>query len=340
MKEIIVGVNEEGKRLDGFLKSYLPNASKGFIYKMLRKKNITLNDKKADGLEKLANEDSIKIFFSDETLMKFKGESAANGRADNLDAEKIDLSKYGDVSVLFENDHVLFASKPAGLLSQKADANDMSINDFLIDYLLKNKKITPESLDTYRPSICNRLDRNTSGMVICAKSLVGARCMNTMLSDRTLDKYYIAVVSGLIEKDSLLKGYLKKDTDLNKVDILKEDPKDSNYSYIETYFTPVNYNSDSDTTVLLVKLITGKPHQIRAHLSKTGHPIIGDSKYGGRKVKGIGRQLLHSYKISFPENMPDTLCDLSGKEFIAPLPAEFALFCSGGDLCLHGKQGD
>ena len=338
MKEIIIGVNEEGKRLDGFLRSYLPNASKGFIYKMLRKKNITLNDKKADGLEKLKKEDSVKIFFSDDTLAKFKGTSDVN--LSTIDVSNIDLSKYGTIDVIYENEHVLFASKPAGLLSQKAEAKDISINDWLIDHLLVNGSVTPESLDTYKPSICNRLDRNTSGMVICAKSLLGARKMNAMLSNRTLDKYYIAVVSGRISEASLLKGYIHKDADLNKVDIIKENPDNADYSYIETYFDPVRYNPDSDTTVLLVKLITGKPHQIRAHLSKTGHPIIGDGKYGGRKEKGINRQLLHSYKITFPADMPDELSDLSDKEFIAPLPLEFERYCSGGDLCLHGKLGD
>ncbi|WP_243108289.1 RluA family pseudouridine synthase [Butyrivibrio sp. X503] len=337
MKEIIIGVNEEGKRLDGFLKSYLPNASKGFIYKMLRKKNITLNNKKADGLEKLQKNDSIKIFFSDDTMAKFRGKDS---NTDFRNPSDIDLTQYGEIEIIFENEHVLFASKPSGLLSQKAEADDISINDWLIDYLLTKGQITGESLDTYKPSICNRLDRNTSGIVICAKSLIGARIMNSMLSDRSLDKFYIAVVSGKLTDSSLLKGYLRKDADLNKVEILKDDPKDTNYSYIETYFTPVKYNPESDTTVLLVKLITGKPHQIRAHLSKTGHPIIGDTKYGGRREKGINNQLLHSYKISFPKEMPVELSDLAGKEYIAPLPVEFSRYCSGGDLCPHGKQGD
>lgn len=337
MKEIIIGKNEEGKRLDGFLKSYLPNASKGFIYKMLRKKNITLNDRKADGLEKLRDSDSIKIFFSDETLDKFRGSSSSLGI---INVSNIDLSKYGDVFVIYEDDNVLFASKPAGLLSQKSEKSDISINDWLIDYLLVNKKISLESLDTYKPSICNRLDRNTSGIVICAKSLAGARKMNEMLSDRTLDKYYIAVVSGKIASKSHLKGFLHKDAGLNKVKILESDPGDDAYSYIETSFEPVLYNNDTDTTVLLVKLITGKPHQIRAHLSGTGHPIIGDNKYGGKKAKGINRQLLHSYKLVFPKNMPSEFSTIEGKEFIAPLPVEFSRYCSGGDLCLLGKQED
>ena len=335
MKEIIIGINEEGKRLDGFLKSYLPNASKGFIYKMLRKKNITLNGAKADGLEKLQKDDSIKIFFSDETLDKFRGSAKSAG---SVDVSAIDLSKYGDVEVIFEDDHILFLSKPAGLLSQKAEQGDISINDYLIDYLLVKGSVTGESLETYRPSICNRLDRNTSGLVICAKSLVGARTMNNMLSDRTLDKYYVAVVSGLIDQKEHLRGYLSKDESSNTVKILKEDPHDDNFSFIETSFEPVHYSKDTDTTVLMVKLITGKPHQIRAHLAHTGHPIVGDRKYGGRSVKSVTRQLLHSYKLIFPKDMPEELSDISGKEFVAPLPKQFERFCRGTDLCLHGKQ--
>ena len=336
MKEIKIGINEEGKRLDGFLKSYLPNASKGFIYKMLRKKNITLNDKKADGLEKLREQDSIKIFFSDETLAKFRGN--AGNVSEHTDVSEISLEKYGNVEVIYENDHILFLSKPAGLLSQKAEPKDISINDYLIDYLLITGSVTVDSLETYRPSICNRLDRNTSGLVICAKSLIGARIMNAMLSDRTMDKYYVAVVSGLIDREEHLKGYLSKDEKTNTVKVLKEDPHDDNYSFIETSFYPISYSKETDSTVLMVKLITGKPHQIRAHLSHSGHPIIGDSKYGGRCERGVKWQLLHSYRLVFPEDMPRELSDISGKEFVAPLPKQFERFCRGTDLCLHGKQ--
>ena len=318
MKEIKINSNQENKRLDSFLKSYLSEASGSFIYKMLRKKNITLNDKKADGKEKLQIGDCVKIFFSDETLNKFTGQK--NDKASDIDIDKF---KDLDIEIIYEDENVIFVSKPAGLLSQKAEQGDISLNDWLIAYLLDKGEVSKESLLTYKPSICNRLDRNTSGLVICAKSLAGARVMNSMLKDRTLDKYYRTVVSGKIDKGIKLKGYLYKDESLNKVFIKENDPKDDRYSYIETEYVPLKYNETENLTLLEVKLITGKPHQIRAHLSSIGHPLIGDIKYGGKKYKNINYQVLHSYRISFPSNMQGELSYLSGKKFVAKMPEIF-----------------
>ena len=318
MKEILIDENQQDKRLDSFLKSYLSNASGGFIYKMLRKKNITLNDKKASGTEKLSKGDSIKIFFSDETFDKFKGSNTAviaEVSNDNYD-------KY-DVKVIYEDDNIALVSKPPGLLSQKANQKDESLNDWFIHYLLKSRAVTNESLETYKPSICNRLDRNTSGLVICAKSLKGARAMNGLLKDRSLDKYYRTVISGRLDKEVLLKGYLYKDETKNKVDIRNADPGDDRYSYIETKYVPLKYNEKLDETLLEVKLITGKPHQIRAQLASISHPILGDIKYGGEVYKGLKNQLLHSFRLKFPESMPHDFEYLALKEFVADYPPEY-----------------
>ncbi len=322
MKEIKIGPNENEKRLDSFLKAYLPNAGSAFIYKMLRKKNITLNDKKAEGKEKLKTGDSIKIFFSDETFEKFRGNDNRTREISSFKA----LDSFGELQIVFENPDVLFVNKPAGILSQKAKPTDLSLNDWLVEYLLKKGDITPESLETYKPSICNRLDRNTSGLVICAKSLKGARCMNEMLKERTLDKYYITIVTGKIDRFSELKGYLYKDENRNKVFIKKEDPHDERYSFIETYYKPLKYNEKSNMTLLEVKLVTGKPHQIRAHLSSQGTPIIGDVKYGGIKIGSLNYQLLHSYRLEFPDIMPEGFSDIAGREFVAKLPDIFSKF--------------
>ncbi len=322
MKEINIGPNESEKRLDSFLKSYLPNAGTAFIYKMLRKKNITLNGKKAEGNEKLKAGDQIKIFFSDETFEKFRGKKNEEGISLKFNA----LKRIGDLNVIYEDENVLFVDKPAGLLSQKAKPEDLSLNDWLIEYLLKNGDVTALSLSTYKPSICNRLDRNTSGLVICAKSLPGARVMNDMLKNRTLDKYYQTIVSGKVTNESLLKGYLYKDEATNKVHIKSSDPHDDRYSYIETYFTPIKYNNKQNLTQLEVKLITGKPHQIRAHLANQGTPIIGDIKYGGPKIGSLNHQLLHSYKLCFPASMPEGFEKIAGREFTSELPDIFRKF--------------
>ena len=316
MREIVIGPNEADKRLDRFLTFYFKEASTGFIYKMLRKKNITLNGKKAEGTEKLKVSDVIKVFFSDETFEKLKGE---NNFADSEDRA---FDKLGNISVIYEDDNIALVNKPFGVLSQKAKADDISLNEWLIDYLLKKGDITKESLSSYRPSICNRLDRNTSGLVICAKSLTGARTMNDLISRRKIDKYYRTIVFGHLSKPLSLKGYLSKDEKKNKVDIKVNDPGEG-YSYIETEYEPIDYIKDKDLTILEVKLVTGKPHQIRAHLSSIGHPIIGDVKYGGKKLGGLDHQLLHSYRVRFPDTYDKPFDILSGKEFIAPLPKEF-----------------
>ncbi len=320
MKEVIIGKNEIDKRLDGFLKSYLPNASMGFIYKMLRKKNITLNGKKASGTEKLHLDDKIAIFFSDETLDKFKGKPAHSGSKVRKYSA---FEKLGQLEVIYEDSDIVLINKPAGVLSQKSEYKDISLNDWLIEYLLQKGDITEEELETYKPSICNRLDRNTSGIVICAKSLSGARVMNQMLKDRTLDKYYRTIISGKMIKPYTLSGYLYKDEKKNKVFIKESNPHDVRYSYIETEFNPLKYSDKDNLSLIEVKLITGKTHQIRAHLSSQNTPIIGDVKYGGKMIDGLNYQLLHSYRICFPDNMPEGFDNLSGKEFIAEVPEIF-----------------
>ncbi len=316
MREILVGPNEADKRLDRFLISYFKEASTGFIYKMLRKKNITLNGKKADGTEKLKSGDAIKVFFSDETFEKLRGDScviASKGSA---------TKRFGKLPVIYEDDNIILVNKPLGVLSQKASSDDLSLNEWLIDYLLEKGEVSISSLDTYRPSICNRLDRNTSGLVICAKSLAGARMMNSLIKDRRVDKYYMTVVQGHIKNRVTLKGYLSKNEKSNKVDIKEKDPGEG-YLYIETKYEPLTYYDDKDLTLLEVKLITGKPHQIRAHLSSIGHPIIGDIKYGGKRAGSLNHQLLHSYRLVFPDDLNDPFDVLSGREFIADLPKEF-----------------
>jgi 23S rRNA pseudouridine955/2504/2580 synthase len=324
MKEIHIGANEQDKRLDRFLNSYLKEASMGFIYKMLRKKNITLNGKKSDGTDKLKEGDVIRIFFADDTLDKFKGGAATEKAAESSFSKA--TKALGELPVVYEDDNIVLVNKPAGVLSQKSEKNDVSLNEWLIEYLLDKAEVTRESLETYRPSICNRLDRNTSGLVICAKSLVGARKMNELIKDRSVGKYYRTIVRGKLDEDIYLKGYLHKDECSNKVTILEKNPHKPDFSYIETKIKVLEYKPQGNVTLLEVELITGKPHQIRAHLSSINHPIIGDIKYGGKPYKGIKYQLLHSYRLEFPNELEPPFEIIAGKSFIAELPEAFNLF--------------
>lgn len=313
MRVIVVEKNQEGQRLDKLLQKYLNKAPKSFIYKMLRKKNITLNGKKADGSEKTNLNDEIKLFLADETIDSFR---------ENVFAAIVE----GDLNIVYEDEHCLIINKPAGMLSQKAKPEDISLVEYVISYLLKTGKLTEEEMKTFKPGICNRLDRNTSGLVVAGKTLKGLQVMSELFRNRGLDKYYLCIVKGKVSKKHKLKGYLKKDEKTNKVRVLEQEFSDS--EYIETEYEPVM--SSETFTLLKVKLITGKTHQIRAHLSSIGHPIIGDEKYGDRKLNermkkefGLGHQLLHSYEVHFNQ-MEKELEYLSGHTIIGEVPKLFS----------------
>ena len=318
MKEIKITANESGQRLDKLLKKYLKEATGSFIYKMLRKKNIVLNDKKASGNEKLKEGDSVKLYFSDETLKKFEGQPITLAKTKKTSGEKI--------PVIYEDEHILLFNKPAGVLSQKAEKNDISIVEYLTDYLMVSGQITEETLKTFRPAVCNRLDRNTSGLIVAGKSLPGLQKMAEIFKDRSVKKYYLCIVKGKLTKQAHINGYLTKDEKTNKVTVKKTGGLQGDQR-IETEYEPIAWNKE--VTLLKVHLITGKTHQIRAHLSAIGHPLLGDYKYGNRQTNELYKkeyhlsaQLLHAYQITFPK-MQEPLQQLTGKSYIAPVPEKF-----------------
>ena len=172
MKELEIHSNEAGQRFDKFLKKYLKKAPDSFIYKMLRKKNIVLNKKKADGKEILSTGDKVKFFLSDETIEKFSDSGIVKSRdMDNLFFQ--DKGKILKPDILYEDSQVIFFNKPSGVLSQKAKHGDFSMAEYVVSYLLKSAQMTEEELFTFRPSVCNRLDRNTSGIISAGKTLSG-----------------------------------------------------------------------------------------------------------------------------------------------------------------------
>jgi len=311
MQEIIISQNEAGQRFDKLLCKYLNEAPKSFIYKMLRKKNIVLNGKKATGNEKLAIGDSVKIFLSDETIEKFS----------KLEIKRTEAK----LNIIYENEHILLLNKPVGMLSQKADAKDESAVEHIVTYLLNSNQITMEELRKFKPSICNRLDRNTSGILVAGKSLIGLQEMAQLFKNRTLKKYYRCLVFGEIKNKQYIKGYLTKDEITNKVCILSKKSVDA--VPIETEYEPIATNGTY--TLLEVHLITGRTHQIRAHLASQGHPIVGDYKYGDIKTNEyfknkyhLESQLLHAFRLEMPV-LSGALSSLSEKQFVASLPNLF-----------------
>lgn len=325
MKEIIITDKEAGQRFDKYLGKYLEKAGKSFVYKMLRKKNITLNGKKAEGSERLNEGDVIKLFLADETIEKFTTGVEEAVVQPVLEAETEELN------IIYEDDKVMIINKPAGMLSQKARPEDITLVEHIIAYLLKSGSLTTEQMKGFRPSICNRLDRNTSGIIVAGKSLEGLQVMGELFKDRTLDKYYYCIVKGMVEKKEQIEGYLYKNHSHNKVTISKEPQEGS--EYIKTQYEPIK--KTDEYTLLRVKLITGKSHQIRAHLHSIGHPIVGDGKYGDVRVNKffkknykLKHQLLHAAELHFP-TLKEGFEGLSGKVIKAPVPDYFEAIIEG-----------
>lgn len=326
MQSFQIGNNEAGQRFDKYLKKLLSEAPNSFIYKMLRKKNITLNGKKADGSEKLNLGDEVKLFLSEETFEKF-----SNSKKETAEEKLFKKYPYIPLEIIYEDEDILVINKPVGMLSQKSQASDISANEYIIGYLLKQKAVTEPELATFRPSVCNRLDRNTSGLLIAGKSLKGLQDMAKQLNDRSVEKYYRCLVKGQIKQEQLIEGWLRKDEKSNQVQIFREEASGS--KYIKTGYKPITCfsikalhpleqaaSSQECYTLLEVHLITGRSHQIRAHLASIGHPIVGDSKYGDKKVNGrfakelrIHSQLLHAYRMKLAD----------GREMTAPPGKEF-----------------
>lgn len=320
MQQILIGENEAGQRMDKFLMKFMPLAPASFFYKMLRKKNITLNGKKAEGKEKLASGDKISFYLADETISSFQKQQC---RVKEYEEAYTQLK---GIEVVYEDEYIVILNKPEGILSQKADKGDLSLNEWMIGYLLSCGSLSVEQLSTYKPSVCNRLDRNTEGLVIGAKSLAGSQEMNRLISQRQIRKFYRMLVKGRVEKEETLEGFLVKEEKNNTVHLVK-DGEGQKGSFIKTRYYPVAYYPDR--TLVEAELITGRSHQIRIHMASTDHPLLGDYKYGDRNWNdgykrryGICSQLLYACRLEFPE-MKTPFEKLDRKVIEIPYPVQF-----------------
>ncbi|MBR5248513.1 MAG: RluA family pseudouridine synthase [Lachnospiraceae bacterium] len=345
MQSVIIGPNQAGQRFDKFLHKYLPQANTSFLYKMLRKKNITLNGKKAEGKEMLKEGDEVKLFFAEDTFAKFAGvdlvtdNDTEQGFTDGLPTTEYETAfhKLKNIQVIYEDEHVLILNKPIGILTQKAAHTDSSLNEWMIGYLLHSQAITAKELRSFKPSVCNRLDRNTSGLVLCGKSLAGSQALSKLIHDRSVGKFYRTIVAGCVAKSRQIDGYLIKNEKTNTVQVLDTPPnvsvrpkqqKEDKVEQIRTSYMPLS-QLDNKYTYLEVELITGKTHQIRAHLASIGHPLLGDYKYGNTKLNEswkqryhLSSQFLHAYRLEFPV-LTGVLGGLSGQTVVAQLPTMF-----------------
>ncbi len=312
MKELTAGPNEAGQRLDKLLAKLLPQAPASFIHKMLRKKNITCGGRKCEGSHIVQEGDVIRIWFSEETFARFSGENARETDGPPADGPCLDRAR-----IVYQDRDVLLYDKPAGVLSQKAAVSDVSLNEMLTAFLLREGELSPEQLQTFRPAFCNRLDRNTSGLAAAGKTLKGLQCLSRLFRERSMRKEYLCVVEGIIEEPGEFSGVLFKDEASNRVRILDGGgPGMGKGSAVRTAARPLR--TEGGRTLLAVELITGKTHQIRAQMAALGHPVCGDPKYGKGRP-GRDRQLLHSWRLTMPEDVPE-LPELSGRTFTAPAP--------------------
>lgn len=310
MKEVNITGKEENQRLDKFLLKYFNNAPKSFVYKMLRKKRIKFNGKKAEGNEIIKNGDKLQMYIAPETM-------------DSLMSEKEIMKAERHFGIVYEDDNILVVSKPAGLLSHpESSADKNTLIDQILYYLYEKGEYDMSKESSFTPAICNRLDRNTGGIVIAGKNLAAVQAVNKAIAQRKIKKYYITMVRGEFTQEKELFGYHVKDELTNTVKVLKKEAPGA-----KKIFTKVKPLAVKDNFSLLeIDLITGKSHQIRAHLKSMGYPVIGDRKYGEMRVNtrfkdkyGLNNQFLFAYKIAWHEN-EGVMAYLNGKEFTASLP--------------------
>lgn len=306
MKEFIIQENDSNQRLDKFLQKAVPLLPKSLMYKYLRLKRIKVNGKKADISYRLSFGDCLQLYIQDEFF--------AN------DEQLIFTTVPPEIEVIYEDDNILLCNKPVGLCVHEDNDNshDTLINRCL-HYLYKKGEYNPNQELSFIPALCNRIDRNTSGIVIIAKNAESLRLLNQIIKDRELKKYYLCVVSGIVSPaKATLKHFLIRQQDKSIVRVIERPASES--KTIITHYTVKK--TTTQNSLLEVELETGRTHQIRAHMAYIHHPIIGDGKYGIGSVNrkyGQASQLLCAYRLGFCiKDKSCLLAYLNDKEFRVP----------------------
>ena len=308
MKQYTIDENSGNQRLDRYLSKLMPLADRNFLQKMLSKKRIKLNGSRAEPKDTIHSGDTIQVYFSEETITGFQEKKIQ--RHFDLTPQ---IKKIFEPPV-YEDDHLLVINKPAGLLSQAYASGDISLIDAARTYLKKN---TTDGTEAFEIVISNRLDRNTSGIILMPKDYPTLQTVNAAIRERHALKEYHTIVFGVIKKPGTLTGFLTKDTAENKSAIQSQSEKGAKEVRLD--YCPLADNGKF--TLLEITLHTGRSHQIRSQLADYGFPVIGDYKYGDTSINrqfnqkyGLKHHLLHSRHYAIKD---------LGYDFTAPYPALF-----------------
>ncbi len=305
MKSFVITKEEAQMRLSRFIAKNAPSLSESGMYKAIRTKHIKVNKKRTEASYLLQENDIVEIWLNDDMI----GTPSDNKKPDFMNASK-------EINIIYEDSNLAIVYKPEGLYSHpvKGEYSDTIISRYL-RYLYEKNEYSANA--SFSPALCNRLDRNTKGLIIIGKSLEATKEINRLISEHKITKTYHAVVVGSCNLDGIYKAFWNKDEKKNIVTISND--KKSGFSEIITEFHPIGiYNG---LTQIEAILHTGRTHQIRAHLSFLGYPILGDPKYGNDKANKkhkITHQQLVSYSITFNDKCSDLLAYLSKRTFSIP----------------------
>ncbi len=309
MRELRIGKNDAGQRLDKFLTKALRNFPQSLLYKSIRLKKIKVNRHRAEANQILTEGDTLQLFLAEEF---FAGEEART--------EHGLASVKGEPDIIYEDENILLVNKRPGISVHEGEGNGETLIARIQAYLYRRGEYDPAREQSFAPALCNRIDRNTAGIVIAAKTAEALRLVDEAIRERMVHKSYLAVVHGTpTPRETTLHAYLLKNEQTKQVRVYDTNPPRGAKEIITRYRV---LETRADLSLLEVELLTGRTHQIRAHMAHIGHPLLGDGKYGvnrADRARGYTYQALCSYRLRFDIGKNGTVLDyLDGREFTIP----------------------